>query len=48
MRKVGGLYFWNIGVLGGSIYLPRLAYHYEGCKRSAIVTIVGAFILGVF
>ena len=23
MRKVGGLYFWQIGRLGGSIYIKR-------------------------
>jgi hypothetical protein len=47
MRKVGGLYFWNLGVIGGSVYLPRLPYHYTGCADSAIVTILGAFALGV-
>lgn len=48
MRKVGGLYFFNVGVLGGSVYLPRLPYIYGGCKRSAIVTLLGAIALGTF
>ncbi len=24
MKKVGGLYFWKIGRLGGSIYIARI------------------------
>ena len=40
MRKVGGLYHWKFGPLGGSFYLRR------GWKPPLIVEIVGAMTLG--
>lgn len=48
MRKVGGLYFWQIGQIGGSFYLRRLPYHYDGCRRTAIATLVWVLFLGAF
>lgn len=41
IRKIGGVYFWRIGAIGGSVYLARER------RREFILDIATAAIVGI-